>query len=338
MFENKIIVYASGVRSYGGLSLIQALVDCQDPRCVFILNDQVELERYPAEYTREKGGYRSMFSYEFNMRKDFPTNAVIFAITNRPLFWKQKAYVVTLLASVYAIEVPDNVPTTLSRRLKSYIQIFLNRFLKRNTDMFLARSKEMVDVCERITKWPTTYLPFLTHSIDLKRSLKSDRERINGCRFFYPSDDSPHKNHKRLFHAWRLLSEEGVDCKLYVTISDLSATSIDPNYRSYGIEAVGYLPENELNRYFKLSDSLIFPSLLESFPLAVIEARNFNLPIVASERRFIREQVDPEESFDPLCEHSMASAVKRFVGDVNVSQELPDTLQLIEFLWRLKRK
>ena len=63
-----------------------------------------------------------------------------------------------------------------------------------------------------------------------------------------------------------------------------------------------------------MSRALIYPSTLESFGLPLIEARDAGLPILASELDYVRDTVDPEESFDPHSPISVARAVKRFLG------------------------
>jgi hypothetical protein len=53
----------------------------------------------------------------------------------------------------------------------------------------------------------------------------------------------------------------------------------------------------------------------------LIEARQANLPVLASELDFVRDVLDPEQTFDPESSISIARAVKRFMG-VN-EQPLP---------------
>ena len=45
----------------------------------------------------------------------------------------------------------------------------------------------------------------------------------------------------------------------------------------------------------------------------MIEARQAGLPIIASELDYVRDLIDPEESFDPNSPRSIALAVKRLM-------------------------
>ena len=66
--------------------------------------------------------------------------------------------------------------------------------------------------------------------------------------------------------------------------------------------------------YLKSSNALIFPSYFESFGLPLLEAKNLNIDIVASEKDYVRDMVDPKETFDPSSSNSIARAIKRYLN------------------------
>jgi glycosyltransferase involved in cell wall biosynthesis len=63
-----------------------------------------------------------------------------------------------------------------------------------------------------------------------------------------------------------------------------------------------------------MADALIYPSILESYGLPLLEARAAGLPLITGELDYVRDIVDPEETFDPASPLSIARAVKRFMG------------------------
>ena len=69
-----------------------------------------------------------------------------------------------------------------------------------------------------------------------------------------------------------------------------------------------------LGDLYNQAGALIYPSTLESFGLPLIEARQANFPVLASEFDYVRDELDPDQSFDPSSEVSIARAVKRFMG------------------------
>ena len=58
----------------------------------------------------------------------------------------------------------------------------------------------------------------------------------------------------------------------------------------------------------------LYPSTFESFGLPLIEARQAGVPVLASELDYVRNVLDPEQTFDPDSSISIARAVKRFTG------------------------
>ena len=72
------------------------------------------------------------------------------------------------------------------------------------------------------------------------------------------------------------------------------------------------------------SKALIYPSLMESFGLPLVEASGLDMPIIASELDFVRDIVSPIQSFDPSSSTSIARAVRRYLEDPE------DFIQLVD--------
>ena len=66
--------------------------------------------------------------------------------------------------------------------------------------------------------------------------------------------------------------------------------------------------------YYRRVKALIYPSFFECFGIPMIEAKNFDLPIIAAELDYVRDLIKPAETFDPSSPRSIARAVKRFLG------------------------
>ena len=73
-------------------------------------------------------------------------------------------------------------------------------------------------------------------------------------------------------------------------------------------------------------------NLFESFGLPLIEAKQVGLPVLGSELDYVRDILNPEQSFDPNSPVSIARAVKRHLG-MNVTPV--HLLDAQEFLLRL---
>ncbi|MDM4767531.1 glycosyltransferase [Pelomonas sp. SE-A7] len=155
--------------------------------------------------------------------------------------------------------------------------------------------------------------------------------------FVFVADGEPHKNHRRLVEAWQLLAGQGLKPRLAVTLSDRHAALRDwvmqqASVHGLAIHNLPQRPHHEMPQFYADAHALIFPSLGESFGLPLVEAQVLGLPIVASERDYVRDICHPAETFDPESAVSIARAVRRFLQR---PEALQAPLTAAEFLSRI---
>ena len=73
-------------------------------------------------------------------------------------------------------------------------------------------------------------------------------------------------------------------------------------------------------------------NFFQRWGVALIEARQAGLPVLASELDYVRDVLDPEQTFDPESAVSIARAVKRFLGLQEEPLPLQDAARFIEHL------
>ena len=103
------------------------------------------------------------------------------------------------------------------------------------------------------------------------------------------------------------------------------------------IENSGNLEDTQINELYSKAGALIFPSTLESFGLPLIEARQAGLPVLASELDYVRDVLDPDQSFDPGSKVSIARAVKRHLGIVEEAITLSDAQGFLDYVCKQLR-
>lgn len=134
--------------------------------------------------------------------------------------------------------------------------------------------------------------------------------------FIYPADGVGHKNHTALLAAWGLLADQGFFPRLILSLDNAEVEQLllrAGMERLPNVEARGHLARAALLESLSLSSALLFPSLAETFGLPLLEARAVGVPIIASERDFIRDVCIPAQTFDPTSPLSIARAVQRFL-------------------------
>ena len=114
--------------------------------------------------------------------------------------------------------------------------------------------------------------------------------------FLFVSNIKPHKNLKNALLAFKALEERNIkfvivgkkegfitgDTKIIELVKDI-------NLREERVIFTGNIDDIELYEWYKDAKALIFPSFYEGFGLPIIEAMQFNLPIICSDIPVFRE-------------------------------------------------
>ena len=193
------------------------------------------------------------------------------------------------------------------------------RMLSRNCDRYIVQTPSMASVvrCGLGNQVSISVCPFISRVADMSHG----RTRASSSQydFVYVASGEAHKNHGNLLLAWRLLAEAGLKPSLALTVDAHShpilATDIAKQRDHHGlnIENLGKVASTDIPALYKASSALIFPSKVESFGLSLIEATQMGLPVLASELDYVRDVIEPVETFDPESPVSIARAVRRFL-------------------------
>lgn len=146
-------------------------------------------------------------------------------------------------------------------------------------------------------------------------SLSPEQKRYDFC---YVAEGYPHKNHTLLLEALVLLAEQGIYPSVALTLGPRDHALIAQLGRlkeeyDLKVDNLGTLHHAAVVNLYKRSSALLYPSLLESFGLPLIEASRLGLPIVAAEMSYVRDVCRPQETFDPRSARSFARAMRRFL-------------------------
>ena len=342
--RSALILHAPNVHAGGGLVLLRCLLGAAHDRELAWMNldsrarDKLGLQ--PDAPCRWYGPtFANRFAAEIELRnRALPSHAVLCFGSLPPLF-RLPAHVAVFVQNRLLV---DAVPLDgFNRWVKLRIaaeRTWLRR-LSRNADRYIVQTPAMAALLERRCAGRATVdaIPFAQHAETVSRNARAPAAgRVMRYDFVYVASGDAHKNHATLVRAWRALAAEGIFPTLCLTLDPVlhpalwDAMADDARRHGLRIENATPRDQDEIAALYRSARALIFPSTVESLGLPLIEARRHGLAVLAPELDFVRDVLDPEESFDPGSAVSIARAVKRFLGRPERALQLSSARQFLD--------
>ena len=340
----RFIIYAVNVHQGGGAVLLNALlssINKDDVPCIAFLDRRLKLPETLSDkilVNRVAPSISKRLIAERVLKNSVKVDDVVLCFGNLPPLFKLDAKVILFIQNRYLI---DNIGLG-HFKIKSKLRITLERiWLKlfcKNIDTIIVQTQSMRNCVSNHLGLDAVILPFTDPINAYSRSLiRVRRDNETKYDFLYVASGEPHKNHKKLVDAWVILAAEGIYPVLCLTLNEENNSElviwISDMVLKYDLKIVntGFVAQTAVAELYKQTKALIYPSTFESFGLPLIEARNANLPILASELDYVRDVLDPEETFEPSSPKSIARAVKRFLGYDEKALPLADPRSFMKF-------
>ncbi len=310
-----LLVHAPNVHHGGGRTLLVALLDALRERgCLALLDQRLVLdEPLPGniEIRRFEPSLRGRLAAEIALARHVKASDHVLCFGNLPPLLPLRAKVSVLVQNRYLV-APIDLPGFGPRaRCRIAIERFWLRHGLRSAEVLVQTPSMACDVLGYLGRH-ARILPFAPATDGTPEAIEDPVHD-----FIYVASGEPHKNHRRLIQAWIELARQGQYPSLCLTLDHrLNAPLlhwIEDQCRRHSLHVVnaGQLERAAVEALYARSRALIYPSLVESFGLPLLEARSAGLPILAAERDYVRDVVTPSETFDPLSPVSMARAVLR---------------------------
>lgn len=334
-----LIIHAPNVHRGGGRTLLQAVLRGTAPGspCRLIADQRlggeipphVAVERFPATLS-------GRLAAERRLRALAGTADLVLCMGNLPPLFDCAARTAVFLQNRYLVDAVPLAGFPLRARLRIALERHWLRARLHPRTRLIVQTRSMRDAVQSHLGIEAQVLPFIGESLGGETiAAAAAGERAQVPRFVYPASAEPHKNHQLLLGAWRLLDAWGIRPELHLTVEPGSpvAQAIARDAKA-GLAIVnhGPLEPEALQALYRRCSALVFPSRLESFGLPLLEARNAGLAIVAPELDYVRDVVDPDQTFDPGSALSLARAVRRLLND---PEPAPALLSPQEFLRRV---
>ncbi len=165
---------------------------------------------------------------------------------------------------------------------------------------------------------------------------------INKSYLLYTGVWRSHKNLLKLIRAFHQLIQEGKDIQLVLTgKKDPAYPEIPALITSLGLKnrvfLTGFVSEEELIALHSGAEVFVFPSLYEGFGLPPLEAMQFGVPVVTSNKASLPQVcADAAEYCDPEKAEDIARAIIHVLDSAERRQELIEkgTENLKRFSWK----
>lgn len=325
----RLFIQAMNVHTGGGRSQLIALLSSLPSTLETVVQVDQRCDLHGIELKqnvvvrRIKPSVFSRLKADCALAKMVKNDDVLLSVANLPPLCRVRGRVCVFLQNRYLI---DSVPTDqfgLLVRLRIAAEKIWFRWRSSYVDEFIVQTPSMKHLLgQRLgMDVPIRIAPFVD-----REALACDRSdlRASGQQkvydFVYVASGDPHKNHDLLLDAWLQLAEGGVYPSLCLTINTAKYRGLSirtdevARIKGLRITNVGEVSRQRVAEILSEARALIYPSTLESFGLPLIEAKRLGLGIVASELDYVRDVVDPDQTFDPNSAVSIARAVKRFMG------------------------
>lgn len=316
-----ILVDALFINKGGGAVLLQYLIEKimalpQRDEFFFLLDPRFDKPAIPGEnYAVIKNSMSDRIKF-YKKNKDRFNK--VFCFANIPPPVKISGPVYTYFHNQKLLEAPKR---KFERQYWSlYAKYLVIKLYNRNTDYYVVQTQHMVDELtgtglKKAANCLT--IPFYDDS-KYVRSHKPFGERPHD-EFVFISNPSPQKNYPVLLDAWEYLLQKGLTPLLHVTIDD-TAPQLEARVKSLnarGARIINHVYLDPAKLYFNCR-YLIFPSIMESFGLPLIEAVDSGMKVLASELPYVHDVIVPSLTFNPADKQSIADAVIKAL-----SEEIP---------------
>lgn len=283
---------------------------------------------------------RALFSLAGRAR----TDDTLLCFNGLPPLRRCAAHVVCYVQAPYFVGAHGGIRYPLHTRLRFLIERTWFSFGLQHCDEVWVQTESMAQAVRRMYPGCQVAIrPLIDQT--LLQTLSSTAapppaqpETHTALSFFYPADGVGHKNHRNLLQAWQLLAERGLSPRLLLTLAPtewqrvLRESGADET-KLGAVHNLGRVSRDQVLAELRGTSALIFPSKAETFGIPMLEATALGVPIVASERDFVRDVCAPAQTFDPDSPRSIARAVERFAsGDGRPATNLLSATQFIDAL------
>lgn len=321
-------IQAVNIHQGGGKTLLNVLLKNLPPdyKIVLFCDQRMQLPKElpsAVQVRKYKPTITQRLCAELNLYKITKKDDLVLCFGSLPPLFRLKSKTIVFIQNRYLVEKKCLNNFSIKTRIRLNIERIWLKLNLSHADSFIVQTSTMRQRLAALIS-PTKpkqiiIKPYIENPISYQRDFKA-KEPVPTKKFdfIYVASGEPHKNHRNLILAWCELASHGFRPTLALTLNSASNVEllefINEQIKKLDLNITNCdsLTSEDIHKLYTDANALIFPSTLESFGLPLIEARQHGLHVLASELDYVRDILDPEESFDPNSSTSIARAVSRF--------------------------
>lgn len=318
-----INIIAVNIKQGGGLELlyllIQRLID-DNQRAIVYVDSNTDFSAFKSNEIVEFRFYNNFFSKVilFGQTKE---NALYFG-NIPPFFSRAKNKSLYYHNAFYA----KSFSYLLRNRHYKFIlcKIYLLIFI-RNTESVFVQTRDLSETIRKEFGVVSELMPYFEDLSGLKEKVKTVTYD-----FSYISLPNPNKNLDRFLESLILLNnklERKIKIVLTVPFECRSLIKKIEKFRDTNIDIlnIGKVAKNEVIEVLKATKILVFPSLIETFGLPLIEGCQLGTFVICSDLPYAYDVLIPSATFDPFSADDIANTML-----VSLGGQLPPPQIVIE--------
>ena len=321
----RLIFHAPNIHQGGGKALLLPLLEAAGKKgpVTVLIDTRLEVPEdlsLALTVIRVSPTILGRLAGEWTLRRVAQATDTVLCFGNLPPLFRTKGRGIVFLQNRYLVEGCDLAGFSLRIKLRLMSERLWLRLFNAHAETFIVQTKAMQQVATQALRRPVDVVAlFSDPSGYQRRRTEKDRGQTAVYDFLYVATGEPHKNHVNLLDAWKLLASDGLYPSLRLTVSESDYPGLArileqaKAEHKLNIDNVPARSPSDMQQLYDRSQALVYPSMVESFGLPLLEARQAGLSIIAAELDYVRDLVDPEETFDPRSPQSIARAIKRFL-------------------------
>ena len=315
-----VLIDATYLNSFGGKSILELFLQNflnSKTEHFFLLDSRLDStwikQLIPSNYSFIEATHKNRSYFYYHNLVKF-SSVLCLANIPPPIYTSVKTFIFfhnCLLLN------PLNQKVSIKNRLINFFKFCYIKYYNHRDYHWVVQTqlvKKLIEENLNINSAQISTYPIFNESIEVNNTKKNLNE------FVYVSSIVSHKNHKRLIKAFiEVAKNTKKKIKLHLTLykKDLPKMVFPQNLK---IEFHGTLSIDNINDLYISCEFAIYPSLVESFGLPLIEASNHGCKVIASDLPYVHEIIAPSLTFDPYSVKSISNSILKAIETDNLTE------------------